>query len=64
MKIYNKCSYMFWFNQTIIREPTVYASLKLQYWCQLKYFVTELFGRVKSKGKGHPCTGTEALYRY
>jgi len=22
---------MFWFNQTIIREPTVCASLKLQY---------------------------------
>ena len=45
-KIYNKCSYMFRFNQTIIREPTVCASLKLQYWCQLKYFVIELFGRV------------------
>jgi hypothetical protein len=37
---------MFWFNQTIVREPTVYASLKLQYWRQLKYFVVELFGRV------------------
>ena len=31
---------MFRFNQTIIREPTVCASLKLQYWRQLKYFVT------------------------
>ena len=30
----------------LIREPTVCASLKLQYWCQLKYFVIELFGRV------------------
>jgi hypothetical protein len=38
--------YMFQFNSTIIREPTVCASLKLQYWCQLKYFVTGLFGRV------------------
>ena len=37
---------MFRFNKTIIREPTVCASLKLQYWCQLKYFVIELFGRV------------------
>jgi len=37
---------MFRFNQTIIREPTVCASLKLQYWCHLKYFVIELFGRV------------------
>ena len=46
LKIYNKCSYMFRFNKTIIREPTVCASLKLQYWRQLKYFVIELFGRV------------------
>jgi len=45
-KIYNTCSYMFRFNKTIIREPTVCASLKLQYWRQLKYFVIELFGRV------------------
>jgi hypothetical protein len=37
---------MFRFNQTIIREPTVCASLKLQYWRQLKYFVIEVFGRV------------------
>ena len=37
---------MFRFNQTIIREPAVCASLKLQYWRQLKYFVIELFGRV------------------
>jgi len=37
---------MFRFNQTIIREPTVCASLKLQYWRQLKYFVIKLFGRV------------------
>jgi len=33
---------MFRFNKTIIREPTVCVSLKLQ----LKYFVIELFGRV------------------
>ena len=33
---------MFRFNKTIIREPTVCASLKLQYWRQLKYFVIEL----------------------
>ena len=33
---------MFRFNKTIIREPTVCASLKLQYWCQLKYFVIEI----------------------
>jgi hypothetical protein len=46
IKICNKCSYIFRFNQTIIREPTVCASLKLQYWRQLKYFVIELFGRV------------------
>jgi hypothetical protein len=37
---------MFRFNKTIIREPTVCASLKLQYWRQLKYFVVELLGRV------------------
>jgi len=37
---------MFWFDKTIFREPTVCASLKLQYWRQLKYFVIELFGRV------------------
>jgi len=37
---------MFRFNQTIIREPKACASLKLQYWFQLKYFVIELFGRV------------------
>jgi len=35
---------MFRFNQTFIREPTVCASLKLEYWCQLKHFVIELFG--------------------
>jgi hypothetical protein len=46
IKNYNKCSYMFRFNKTIIREPTVCASLKLQYWRQLKYFVIELFARV------------------
>jgi len=33
---------MFWFNKILIREPTVCASLKLQYWRQLKYFVIEL----------------------
>jgi len=37
---------MFRFNQTIIREPMVCTSLKLQYWRQLKYFVIELFVRV------------------
>jgi hypothetical protein len=37
---------MFRFNKTIIREPTVCASLKLQYWCPLKYYVIKLFGRV------------------
>jgi hypothetical protein len=37
---------MFRFNKTIIREPTVCDSLKLQYWRQLKYFVVELLGRV------------------
>jgi hypothetical protein len=34
------------FNQTVIREPTVCASLKLQYLCHLKYFVIEWFGRI------------------
>jgi len=33
---------MFRFNKIIIREPTVYASLNLQYWRQSKYFVIEL----------------------
>jgi hypothetical protein len=33
---------MFRFNKIIIREPTTCASLKLQYWCQLKYFIIEL----------------------
>jgi hypothetical protein len=37
---------MFQFNKTVIREPTVCASLKLQYWHHLKYFVIELFGGV------------------
>jgi hypothetical protein len=37
---------MFRFNKNITREPTVCASIKLQYWRQLKYFVIELFGRV------------------
>ena len=37
---------MFRFKNTIFREPKVCASLKLQYWRQLKYFVIELFGRV------------------
>jgi len=37
---------MFRFNQTIIREPTVCALLKLQYWRQLKYFVIEVFNGV------------------
>jgi len=37
---------MFRFNKTVIIEPTVCASLKLQYWCQLIYFVIELFGHV------------------
>jgi len=36
----------FGLKKTIIREPTACASLKLQYWNQLKYFVIELFGRV------------------
>jgi hypothetical protein len=39
---------MFRFNKTIIREPTVCASLKSQYWRQLKYYVIELFGRAVS----------------
>jgi hypothetical protein len=42
IKIYNKCFYMSRFNQTVVREPTVCASLKLQYWRQLIYFVIEL----------------------
>ena len=37
---------MFRFNKTIIREPTVCASLKLQDWRQLIYSVINLFGRV------------------
>jgi len=40
---------MFRFNKNIIREPTVCASLKLQYWRQLKYFVIELFGRAAAR---------------
>ena len=42
IKIYNKFSYMFRFNQNIIREPTVCASLKLQHWCQLKLYINPL----------------------
>jgi hypothetical protein len=37
---------MFRFNKTIIREPTVCASLKLQFWFQLMYFAIKLFGLV------------------
>jgi hypothetical protein len=37
---------MFRFNKTIIREPMVCTSLKLQYWRQLKYFAIKLVGRV------------------
>jgi hypothetical protein len=45
---------MFRFNQTIIREPIVCASLKLQYWRQLKYFVIELFGRLAAYAATRP----------
>jgi len=45
---------MFRFKQTIIREPTVCALLKLQYWHQLKYFVIELFGRVAAYAATRP----------
>jgi hypothetical protein len=53
---------MFRFNQTIIREPTVCASLKLQYWCQLKYFVIELF----ADGLQNPpeCVTQKVITRY
>jgi hypothetical protein len=33
-KNYSKCSYMFRFNQIIIREFTVCAPLNLRYWRQ------------------------------
>jgi hypothetical protein len=46
---------MFWFIQTFIREPTVCASLKLQYWRQLKYFVIELFIRVAAYQSSPVC---------
>jgi len=36
MKNSIKCCYMFRFNKTIIRQPMVFALLKLQYWRQLK----------------------------
>jgi len=28
-----------------------------------KYICTDITSKGKGKGKGHPCTGTEALYR-
>ena len=40
---------MFRFNKIIIKESTVCDSLKLQYWCQLKYFVIELFVLVATR---------------
>jgi len=40
---------MFRLNKTIITELTVCASLKLQYWRQLKYFVIELFDRAAAR---------------
>jgi len=45
---------MFRFSKTIIRETTVCASLKLQYWRQLKYFVIELFGSVVAYAATRP----------
>ena len=45
---------MFRFNKTIIREPTLCASLKLQYWRQLKYFVIEQFGLVAAYAATRP----------
>jgi len=44
----------FGLTKTIIREPTACASPKLQYWCQLKYFVIELFGRVAAYAATRP----------
>ena len=49
---------MFRFNKTIIREPTICASLKLQYWRPLKYFVIELFGRVAAYLSSTVCVCT------
>jgi len=45
---------MFRFNKTNIREPTVCASLKLQYGRQLKYFVIGVFGRVAAYASTRP----------
>ena len=46
---------MFRFNQTIIMEPAVCTSLKLQYWRQLKYFVIEVFVRVAAYQSSPVC---------
>ena len=43
---------MFRFNKTIIREPTVCASRKLQYWRQLNYCRLPDDGFVKPKHLG------------
>jgi hypothetical protein len=51
---------MFRLNKTIIREPTVCASLKLQYWRQLQYFFAELFGSVRCLF-GVPYKNTDTL---
>ena len=29
----------------------------------MQFYSEGKFGSIKVKGKGHPCTGTEALYR-
>jgi hypothetical protein len=47
--MYNKCTYMFQFNKTIIREPTMCALLKLKYWRKLNYFFIKMFGCVATQ---------------
>jgi len=48
---------MFWFDETIIREPVVCALLKSQHWCQLKYFVIKVFGHVAAYAGMQKCHG-------
>ena len=46
----------FGLTKPFIREPTVCASLKLQYWRRLKCFVLEVFGRVAAYAATQPNT--------
>jgi len=46
---------------TLLYEINITANISCVCWS--KYKINTLHGKGIGKGKGHPCTGTEALYR-